>query len=300
MVLQFRVPGPLGWASGTGGGRLPGPLYYGPGSGSRAKATAAPSKTHGITVNPASEISGQEWEQMLKQSPDLPQFIEDQVSWAQDNLTIPAKFTVPAGTVDREWLPDYRAAFAADQWEVTTGHLDITATGDLSTQQVIQVLVPHLQSDESVDGIAKAALTRKYTDYTQLRLTFGETFEPFDHKSQKFKTGAVLKSKRGLIVVTNRVKLKLGSAIHEGKIEKPTMVESLVHEIAAHAGRFSQGQPDGHGDSRVDRNADDIHHEFDNSKTPTTTIAVHTLIEAFYQKGTKAAQSAAKGQPATP
>src|SRR5262249_17789853 len=154
-------------------------------------------------------------------------------------------------------------------------------SGNASRQQITVVLVPDLAQGEQLGGLSQRLISTTYTDYTKVALDFGSTFEKFDRKTS---TGADLNSKRALVIVANRVILKLGTTVQQGTISDATMVETLIHEIAAHAGRISQGLSNTHGDPTVERRAQEVHDEFVNSKSPTASINVHQLLEDFYKK----------------
>lgn len=281
MTRPFRVPGPLGSSPGAGGGRLPGPLHYGDGSSSSAPPTkAAPGKRRGISVNPASEITGAEWARMVKASTDLPDFIEDQLGWSNGSLTTPEKFKVPKDTREREWLPDYLAAFAGGEWELSTCHLEVSAQGDSSNQRITAVVVPHLSKDEQLGRATP--LKDSWHDFKDVVITFGWTFPTFHKPSQ---TGALLKSLRGLVLVANRVVLTLGTAVQTLKVEEPQMVATLLHEIAVHAGRGTRHLPDLHGDETVERLTKEINEEFKKPGENSVKYRSYDLIEQFYKKG---------------
>jgi hypothetical protein len=278
MTRPFRGPGPFGFSPGAYGGRVPGPLNYGPGaSASPTQGGTATSKRRGITVNPASEISGPNWAKMIKASADLPQFIEDQVGWDHDSLTTPKIIKVPSGTREREWLPDYHAAFEGG-WEISTCHLEVTAEGDSSSQHVTVGVMPHLSAGEKLGRATP--VTDKWSNYKDTVLTFGWTFPTFDALSQ---TGAFLKSQRGLVVIATRVVLALGGSGQTLKLSDPEMVETLIHEVSVHAGRATEGLSDLHGDKTVERRTREIHDEFAKPGPNSMTSRVYDLLEQFYK-----------------
>src|SRR5262245_63446951 len=126
MARQLRDPAPLGLSPGAPGGRRPGPLRVVPDSSPAPQPQFGKAATPGgISVNAASKITGPEWAAMIGAIPDLPDFIKEQLSWANSSLTTPANFKVPKNTIERGWVPDFRAAFLKGDWEISTCHLEI-------------------------------------------------------------------------------------------------------------------------------------------------------------------------------
>jgi hypothetical protein len=287
MTREYRIPGPLGLSPGAGGGRLPGPLNYGHGpSGGQTQVGTAAAKHSGITVNAASEIAGAEWEKLLRASTDLPEFITSQVRWVNGSLTTAEKFKVPTDTVTREWLPDFVAAFERGGWELSTCHLEVTARGDSSSQQITVIVVPHLSKDERLGRATPVKDT--YTNFQEVVLTFGWTFPAYHAPSE---TGALLKSHRGLILVANRIVLTVGDSVQTLRIGESEMVETLTHEAAVHAGRANLGLSDLHGDETVERRTREIREEFKKPGIKSIKSTVYDLIEQFYKKETKKEQT---------
>lgn len=283
MARLDRIPGPLGWSPGAGGGRLPGPLHYGPGTPAPApQVGTATARRRGITVNAASEISGAEWGKLFGANADLPDFITSQVRWVNGSLTAAEKFKVPTDTIARAWLPEFVAAFAQGGWDLSTCHLELTADGDASRQQITVVVVPHLATDERLGRATPVKDT--YTSYKDVVLTFGWTFPTYHAPSE---TGALLKSNRGLILVANRIALTLGRAPRPLTIDESEMVETLTHEAAVHAGRANLGLSDLHGDDTVESRTLDIRREFKKPGFQSTKATIYDLIEGFYQRETK-------------
>jgi hypothetical protein len=219
---------------------------------------------------------------MLRASTDLPDFITNQVRWMNGSLTAAEKFKVPTDTIAREWLPDYLAAFKGGGWELSTCHLEVTARGDSSSQQITVTVKPHLSNDERLGRATPVKDT--YTKYQEVVLTFGWTFPMYHARSE---TGALLKSNRGLILVANRILLTLGSSPQSLRIGESEMVETLIHETAVHAGRANQGLSDLHGDETVERRTREIDDEFKKPASNATKSRVYELIEQFYKKETK-------------
>jgi len=283
MARQLRDPAPLGLSPGAPGGRLPGPLRVEPGKSPTPPAQfGKAARQGGITVNAASKIAGPQWAAMISGNTELPEFITEQLSWANNSLTIAANFKVPKNTIERGWVPDFRAAFLKEDWEISTCHLEITARGTSSSQQITAILVPHLSEGERLGRITP--LKDTWTNYDDIVLTFGWTFPKFHARSE---TGASLKSNRGLVLVAHRIVLTLGTNIQNFNISEGIMVHTLTHEVGVHAGRASQGLSDIHGDKTVESRTQEIDQEFGKSGIKALKSQIYDLIEKFFAKGTK-------------
>jgi hypothetical protein len=82
----------------------------------------------GLAVHQKSKISAAEWVKEINKSDDVPDYFKQQIK-SKDNLiylTNPTKFKVPTNVIEKDWLTDWLAAFTVNEWEMTTGSLDIS------------------------------------------------------------------------------------------------------------------------------------------------------------------------------
>ena len=143
--------------------------------------------------------------------------------------------------------------------------------------------VPHLSKDERLGNFTPVRDT--WINYKDVILTLGWTFPRYHAKSE---TGALLKSKNGLILVASRIVVTLGTRAQTLAVSEQEMVKTLTHEIAVHAGRANRGLSDVHGDETVEKRTTEVNGEFGQpAGTKPTRSQVYDLIEQFYQKDPK-------------
>ena len=231
---------------------------------------AAPSQ-FGITVHQESKISAQDWVKKINGSDDVYDFFKEQIK-SKGNLiyvTNPKKFKVPTNVIPKDWLADWLSAFTVQEWEMTTGCLDISVAKADSTGPLITIVHnPDLSSGETIEGFTKYTMTVKSRDTKSVSFERGNTLP----------TGVALKTRRKLIVVANRIALTLGDKIKRFNFEDSELLEVWFHEIACHAGRNTNGKPDTHGDKEVESFASDIEAMFPKS---TTVSKAFVEIQSF-------------------
>jgi hypothetical protein len=216
-----------------------------------------------IRVNPASKISAGAWLTKIKASNHVPEHFQDQIESKGNTIfvTNPLKFKFPNNVIPKPWRDDWLSAFVTPEWEITTGRLDIVVKKDQSSGVSITVTHhPDLATGESISDLNKYGMTGTFTKTKDVLVERGNTL-PGD---------VTLKSKRKLIVIANRLTLKLGNNTKNYTFNDDELVEVWFHEIACHAGRNSQNKDDFHtgkiGDE-VDACARDIKDMFPKTKT---------------------------------
>jgi RHS repeat-associated protein len=229
-----------------------------------------------ITVNPASQIKASEWVNMIKKSPDIPEYIKKDIKNKDNTITGPKKINQPKDTIPREWLSDLPFAFSSNDFEITTGQVNYELTITLSGIQITSRIVPDLQKGEfgpgnwivvgkNEKGIKQkewlpnnAFLTDKYSSVAAAKkVTHGITLSS-EEVNKLVKTGEEgvetrLKSKRALIIIVNRFNVTSifhswevsGSSV-QLKVEVHELLNSFLHELGLHAGRKVQGKSAGH------------------------------------------------------
>lgn len=237
-------------------------LLVGPGILMQVKSTLTKSKASrmGILVHSQSQISAEEWVQKIKASNSIPDHYQAQIKWKQRTVyvTNPKRFRIPNDVIKKEWVNDWLSAFTNTDWEITTGCLDfVVEKGTSSLPDITITHNPDLSNGELVDGYTKSTMTQKSHHTHSLSIERGNTLP----------TGVSLKSGRKAILIANRIALKLGNLVKTFKFTDEELVEVWFHEIAAHAGRNSQGLSDTHGDKTVDRYGRDIRDMFGKTTT---------------------------------
>jgi hypothetical protein len=232
---------------------------------------AASSHQFGITVHQKSQISAQAWVKKINDSDDVPDYFKEQIKSRGNviHLTNPKKFKVPTNVIPKDWLPDWLPAFSVEEWEMTTGCLEISVKKDDSAGPLITVVHnPDLSSGETIDGFTQYTMTVSSRGSKSVAIERGNTLP----------TGVTLKTGRKLIAVANRIALSLGEKITMFKFEDFELLEVWFHEIACHAGRNTNGMPDLHGDKDVESCASDIEGMFPKA---TTVSKVFVGIQGF-------------------
>ena len=133
--------------------------------------------------------------------------------------------------------------------------------------------MPDLSKGESVDGFTKHTMTSTGDTTKDVSIERGNTLPK----------GISLKSGRQSIVVANRISLKLGSTVKKYTFNDDELVEVWFHEIAAHAGRISQGHAGTHGKNGrkpADVTARDIESMFPKTETvPKVRDAIKDFLK---------------------
>lgn len=258
---------------------LPDPvgLYIGSGIPMQIKAKAR-LRARGITVHAQSQITAQEWVKKIKANEHIPRHFQDPLRAKGNKILLknPLRFRIPKDVLDRDWTSDWLSVFISGgrkdnrEWELTTGCLDIMVKKkDKSDKRISFVHNPDLSKGESVGGFTKYTMSAHAKSVDQLRFEKGNTLP----------TGVKLKSKRKLIVIANRVALRLDGKVKMFKFTDDELVGTFFHETAAHAGRNALGLPDTHDDDdkTVNKHADEI----DDMFSKTTMKRVGNAIEQY-------------------
>ena len=239
--------------------------------------TAGPHQL-GITVNLNSQINAEDWVKKIKGSDDVPDYFKNQIKSKGDLIfvTDPKKFIVPKDVIPKDWISDWLSAFMFEEWELTTGSLNMAVKkGDSAGPFITIVHRPDLGSGETIDGFTQHTMTESSRSTAAVMVEMGITLPD----------GVTLKSGRKLVVIANRIALTLGD-------NKPKMfnfkdaelLATWFHEIACHAGRNSIKKPDTHGDKEVESCARDIDDMFPKS---VTAAQVLTEIQGFLKPPTR-------------
>jgi hypothetical protein len=222
----------------------------------------------GIEVHAESEITAADWVKKIAASDSVPARFKPNIKSNGNVLYItnPKKFKERGSNkLSLRWIDSWVAAFPQNDWEVTTGVLDITVRRGKSPQ-IEAVHRPDLSRGETVDNYTQHTMTEKGESTDKLPLERGNTLP----------IGVKLKSKRRAIVIANRVRLDLDGAVKTYRMTDSELVATLFHELAAHAGRFDPDDPmsSAHGDPTVDLYALDVEGMF-----PETTTVPKVFVE---------------------
>jgi hypothetical protein len=226
----------------------------------------------GITIHPASQVSADEWVKKINASDDVPDHFKKQIKAKGDLILVtnPKKFMIPTNVIPRDWVSDWLAAFNVEEWEMTTGSLDMSVKkGDAGGPFIKTVHNPDLSSGETVDGFTQFTMTNNSRSTAGVMVEMGITLPD----------GVALKSGRKLIVISNRIALTLeGAKTKIFTFNDAELLGTWFHEIACHAGRNSIKKVDTHGDKEVEASARDIDDMFPKSVTPSKVLVE---VQAF-------------------
>ena len=238
----------------------------------QVKATA---QAAGVRVHAQSQIDASGWVKKIKDSGEVPDYFKTQIVSAGDVIQVmnPKKFKYPKDVIPKIWLSDWLSAFIANDWELTTGCLDIVVTKS-GKPAITVVHNPDLGSGESINGFTKHTMTATGDSPSAISIEKGNTLP----------TGVKLTSGRKLIAVANRISLNLGGKVEMLTFEDFELLEVWFHELAAHAGRFSTNLSNAHGDITVDSHARDIKDMFPKA---TTVQKLFEKIDTFLQAKSK-------------
>jgi hypothetical protein len=260
----------------------------------RRAGTATPPR---LFVNPASRFTALRWAQLLKlKAGILPAFLTKGIipKSADREIILPSALPV-SKQPHPQWLRDF---IAIDQhWEVTTGTMEVVVSGGRVRGRRIVGDVQKGSGDEDAEayGVYDRSLQMVIPKAFDIigggsRIILGKTIPPPDLMPEDPTAEAVLlRSGRGLIIVAIDVKAVAGGRFAPDppyRIHDAIIAMNLVHEIAAHAGLFSQGLPASHGDQRVNDNVAAIEAGYAGAiRAPLTTLLsnIPTYTQALIQ-----------------
>jgi hypothetical protein len=242
-----KIPGPMGsqsYEAEMDAGTLariasppPGPVGF----HQRIKASSPQSATTllGLTIHPESKISADDWVNKINVNQDTPDYFVGRIkaNGSVIFVTDPNHFEIPKGNKPYAWVGDWIEVFKVDEWEMTTGSLEVKVKKGGPQEALIQFEVkPDLSSGETIGNSTKDRVltqTAHSVNDPGLTLDFGYTLPQAGNLA-----GIALNSGRTKsIVVTNRATLNLGGTIQKINVSDPDLVDTWFHEIGCHAGR---------------------------------------------------------------
>jgi len=218
--------------------------------------TVQRAKKPGLVFHPKSTLSAEKIVAMLKRNKNVPDFIKKSLAAKDGAIILRGKLpTKPAGTFS-EFLEPYLAAMTSTDWQFTTATSTIDVTGEPGSPKYLQIVRPDLAAGQrlgkdiaSGPGETTFFATPLYSSNSEV--IYGWTVEAGD-------TGK-LGAGRGLIVVVTKITVTGQNG--KQKVFTPTedtILEAVLHEVSAHAGRMTEGKPDTHGNRGVEDIAEEI------------------------------------------
>ncbi len=252
----------------------------------------------GILVHPASKLSADTLVKMIKENKDFPGFLKRRISREDRTIKMPKTAPKkPKGTFSA-YLRPFHEAFKANEWQITTGEatidvrrIKVTTLSGKVTEEVRfeEKIKPHLSKTErlgrwSQTGPNQRTFTPEPLVGENKQVVFGWTLD------ESFTKG--LQSKRGLIVIVTKFTVRdpKGSGTREFTPTENEILESVMHEIAAHAGRISLGLPDQHPNRDVEDISEEVAKFFRFSTTALNNVGpwkTRTDIFKFLKLSTK-------------
>lgn len=236
----------------------------------------------GILVHPISGLTADEIVRMIRRNKNFPDFLKKSLRSRGGSLVLVGKRPQkPPGTFS-EFLKPFLDAISSPEWEITTADSKIKVTGSVGRGlHFSQVITPHLLKTERLGathktGPGETTFTPDPLHSEKEEIIFGWTV-PASSTEQ-------LKAHRGLLVIVT----KITATDPEGrtKVFTPTeneVLESIMHEIAVHAGRINEGKPDEHGVREVEDIAEDVRKFFRYSAEASGGVAPSTTATAIFE-----------------
>lgn len=259
------------------------------GSKNKKAKAATPSSTGvtNLTVNPSSQLDENAFASHLKQS-GLPKGLTRSIAVKGSKIVLPS--LLPDRLQKVPWLGDLISI--SDDWELTTGELQLVlkpgwtswwgqrVVPDLDAQGSYGYLMTDRENDdrETVQQFTTRCWIVPGSPVSGFNT--GLTVPTYDMLQKEISAGAkprlaVLDSRRGLVVIANRARIYflvkerscwtlsqmnfvVDSEKYQPKIGRWIIRNTLLHELAAHAGLLTQGLPAEHTptipNSRVEKN----------------------------------------------
>ncbi|WP_173921932.1 hypothetical protein [Agromyces sp. Marseille-P2726] len=243
-------------------------------------------RASGIAVHPSSRLDAKALLALIKRSRRVPGFLKRGLTVRGGALQVAGTLTRPEGTIS-EFLEPFMTAIASGDWQITTADSTITVTGtDPTALAFSQLVTPHLAKGQRLGSSFSSGPGGQRTFgasplYSKDReVIFGWTVPATS--TEQLKTG------RGLIVVVRRITVIAPSG--RKKVFVPSadeVVESVIHEISAHAGRISSGLTDTHGTRSVDDISAEVAEFFRFSEEKGEITPFRTATRIFQFVGAK-------------
>ncbi len=202
----------------------------------------------GLTVSSSSRISADQWVKMIMDSPSLQPWMKTMFA-AEGNRIVLTNDVIPlpAGMEDKdtpEWFKNAVTAIKEKEWHLTTG---TTILSDADTG-----ILPDSEPGDPVpvNWPGNATPDLGWTIPSESKLPKSSMISPRmldDNAVGGTKQGARRGKQgstpaEGLIVVADRFRDQTGAGINVSRNED-AIVETLFHELGAHAGLITQGKP---------------------------------------------------------
>ncbi|HEY1715577.1 MAG TPA: hypothetical protein VGG07_21920 [Solirubrobacteraceae bacterium] len=262
------------------------------GPSTQARALQRDAKpTPGVMVHPNSKLTAAQLAKLVRSDPNTPEWVTKGLGSSGSALVKSGPLKGPTDVIV-DVSQSLRDAVTSGGWEVTTGSstLNVTVTKPLSRgpkyrktwsrshdhpeyeylewrQVVTPALAPgeHLVSSLGKVGPGTTLTTPVAIHSEDPEILYGDT-ELAETTSEIAQ--APKGQSRGLVVVVTEIKVVAPDGTT--KTFTPTrdqIVESLLHELSAHAGQVSEGKPSEHGAGDVNVIADEIGGWFPASST---------------------------------
>jgi hypothetical protein len=248
-----------------------------------------PSARPHILIHRSSTLSAETLLRMIKGNKNFPGFLKPHLSVAGNRIQMRPKAPATPPDTFSTYLQPFHHAFVAREWELTTADstISIQLKADEAlvlkngqpTREYIQPITPHLAKGELIgEWFESSPGERSFTpwrieqhDRTRSMVIFGWTLGK--HLTSE------LRSKRGLIILVSRMRvIDSQGRTHHFIPTDDEIVETFMHEIAAHAGLMSQGKPGTHGTQPTEFIADEIARFFRRQGSEVVPKATATAI----------------------
>ncbi len=254
-------------------------LYHDPDGLDDKKPKQAPAKAvpapKGLTFSPSSKLKAKDINDMIQRNSHIPDYMKKAFSVKGNTLMMKDIEKAPVPVPD--WVGSMLTAVQNGNWHVTTASAvkdthtrgSFVLKGDYETVGNIKDVPGYrIKEPPMLGSPGKERWMEKFEIPPEKMAIRGETIpvEGFQGHSGKVTTGPFVRGDltgsprgdRGLLIVANRKEDKTQKDSKEEALSEDTILETLFHELAAHAGPIDEGIDDGHGTPNVDRMALDI------------------------------------------
>jgi hypothetical protein len=198
-----------------------------------------------IGVRKGSKLSAADFANKLKKNKNVPGWLKNGISGTGGALVLTGELKPPSDKI-WEFVDPLVKAFEARDWEITTARSTIEVTKDGKWRQFVtpdlekgEQLGRHAKVDRDVEEFSPEVLNSDLAE-----VIYGWTVPKTSSKLDR--------KKRNLVVIVTEIEVTAPNG--RTKVFTPdedNVAEAIIHEIAVHAGRITQGLPDLHNGNRI-------------------------------------------------
>ena len=210
--------------------------------------------TGGLTVSPESKISASDLMTMIKGSQKIPDWMKGTFYGGGNRILVMTRFRLPDGVTIPHWFDLAAQAINSGAWHLTTGASNVDRSALFMGEKILGDYEEH---DIPAGGGRTGGIVAGETVPT---LPAGSSIglRKMEDQSASGGPGSLLrrpptdtKPGEGLIVVANRFRDTRNPSAEVGRADD-SILESLFHELAAHAELINEGKDSDHNTMGID------------------------------------------------